>query len=117
MMGAKTIGCINHPGIEAVGRCRQCSKPVCKQCGVISTTGMYCSEVCRDKHEQFMKRAQALELDKRPKKNTLQTLRSVFGVLVILAVLLLAVGLVSTIFYIPNVSEFTVRVREMLGLI
>jgi hypothetical protein len=115
MTGAKTIGCINHPGIEAIGRCRQCSKPVCRECGVAGTKGIYCCEMCRDKHEQFMQRAQALELDKGYQRGFFFHFRQWLGALITIVVLLFAAGFVSSIIYIPFISDATMRVRTLLG--
>jgi hypothetical protein len=43
--------CLKHQNREAVGRCKLCLKPVCEECKVISTIGMFCSAECRDKSE------------------------------------------------------------------
>lgn len=61
MLDPTLSGCINHPGVEATTRCRQCGKPVCGTCTVVGPTGKFCSEVCREKHEQFVRRAQTME--------------------------------------------------------
>jgi hypothetical protein len=42
-------------------RCKQCGTPVCGTCNVSGPTGNFCSETCRAKHEQFIRRAQELE--------------------------------------------------------
>ena len=53
--------CTAHPGFEAVGRCKQCSKPYCSDCQVNGPTGMFCSEACKETHEAFVNRAQQLD--------------------------------------------------------
>lgn len=58
--GAKS-GCINHPAVEAVDRCKQCGKPFCDACRVKGPTGNFCSEACQGGHEQFTQRAQQLD--------------------------------------------------------
>lgn len=57
--------CINHPTIEAAGRCKQCGKPFCSACHVHGPTGNFCSEECRGKHEAFTKRAAELDAKRR----------------------------------------------------
>lgn len=59
-------GCINHPAIEAVGRCKQCGKPFCGACRIQGPTGNFCSDECKSKHETFMQRA--AQLDKMSKR-------------------------------------------------
>ncbi len=115
MMGAKTIGCVNHPGVEAIGRCRQCSKPVCKECGVTGAGGVYCSDVCRQKHEEFMQRARVLGLDTRSRKPIIVHLKKLLGGLITLAAILFALGFTATILYIPVLSDLTATVRQRLG--
>lgn len=58
-------GCLNHPAIEAVARCRQCGKPVCGKCVIKAQNGMFCCEECREKYTEFTQRAQ--KLDEREK--------------------------------------------------
>jgi len=43
--------CLNHQDREAIGRCKLCLKPICEECKVISTIGMFCSAECRNKAE------------------------------------------------------------------
>ena len=54
-------GCINHPSVEATGRCKQCGKPFCSTCHVPGPTGNFCSETCKASHENFTQRAQQLD--------------------------------------------------------
>lgn len=54
-------GCINHPAIEAVGRCKQCGKPFCSACRIQGPTGNFCSDTCKSMHERFTERAQQLD--------------------------------------------------------
>ena len=54
-------GCINHPTVEAISRCKQCGKPYCNTCRVQGPTGSFCSEACKSTHEQFTQRAQKLD--------------------------------------------------------
>ncbi len=116
MTGAKTIGCINHPGVDAVGRCRQCSKPVCKQCGIVSTNDLYCSEACREKYEQYMHRAQSRESEKEYKPGFFPQLRQLLGIVITFAVILFVLGCVASLTYIPLLTDVTTRIRSLLGI-
>jgi hypothetical protein len=53
--------CVNHPSIEATGRCKQCSRPFCSACAVQGATGQFCSNACKEKHESFVQRAAKLD--------------------------------------------------------
>lgn len=115
MMGAKTIGCINHPGVESIGRCRQCGKPVCRQCGVSGAKGIYCSDVCREKHEDFMQRAEGLGLERRCGPGIGLQIRRGLGMLITLAVVLFVLGVISSLTYIPLLTDLTARIVSLLG--
>ncbi len=108
-------GCINHPGVEAVARCRQCATPVCNACVVAGPTGRFCSFECREKHEKFVKDAQGCELGKRPRGGFSRTLRSLVSSAVVLAAVLLALGVVCTFFEVPVLSDLTRMVRGRVG--
>lgn len=115
MMGAKTIGCINHPGVEALGRCRQCGKPVCSQCGVTGSKGIYCCEVCRDKHEDFLQRAQGMDLEGPRGPGIGLRIRQAVGLVITLAAVLFVLGMISSLTYIPLLTDVTARIRSLLG--
>lgn len=61
-------GCINHPGVEAVIRCKQCGRPACSSCRVKGPTGDFCSEECKEKHQGFIQRAQHMDSMKKAKR-------------------------------------------------
>ncbi len=61
-------GCINHPGIEAVIRCKQCGRPACSTCRVKGPTGDFCSEECKEKHQSFIQKAQQVEAMKKVRR-------------------------------------------------
>ena len=61
MSSGTLSGCINHPSIEAVGRCKQCGKPFCGTCEILGPTGKFCSDACKQRHEVFVKRASKLD--------------------------------------------------------
>src|SRR5262245_6258361 len=53
--------CLNHPSVEATGRCKQCSKPFCDTCAVRGPTGNFCSAECKQRHEAYVQRAAKLD--------------------------------------------------------
>lgn len=92
-----TSGCINHPGIEAVARCKQCGKAVCGTCVVKGPTGKFCTPECKEQHEGYIQRAQ--ELDRMRKRPSLFVkLRGIIGTGIILVLVILAAGFVATYF-------------------
>ena len=114
MVSAGSSGCINHPGVEAAIRCKQCGRPVCGACIETGPTGRFCSTNCRDQHQAFIARAQQLE--GRSGTGLFTKLKSLLNWLIIAVVVLAVIGFVSTLFYIPVISDLTVRVRGFIGL-
>lgn len=115
-MGGLTSACLNHPGIEAVGRCKQCGKPFCAACKVAGPTGQFCSNECKQKHEAFVQRAQQLEARKAP-MNVMATVRKIVGKLVVLLILLVFLVVVGIVLPdIPILGNFAARVREYIGM-
>lgn len=113
MVDATRTWCIHHPNMEAVNRCKQCTTPTCHKCTVMGPTGKFCSENCRNTHEAFIRSAQALNTKTR--SAFFVKLRSRIGTLIVLAGMLFAAGVVGTVFYIPVLSELTLKVRGIIG--
>lgn len=42
--------CNQHPGVPATAVCHQCRKPVCSDCTIVGTGGMFCSQECALEH-------------------------------------------------------------------
>jgi len=61
MVSGTLSSCVNHPSIEATGRCKQCSKPFCDTCAVRGPTGIFCSQECKQRHEAYVQRAAKLD--------------------------------------------------------
>jgi len=113
MLDARLSGCINHPGIEAKGRCKQCGTPFCSTCEVKSAGGRFCSTVCRDKYEQFAARAR--QLDRHPPRGGILMRLRIF--LLKLAVLAVAIGAILfglAYFNLPGVGRIA---RALLDLV
>lgn len=113
MVDVTQSGCINHPGKEAVNRCKQCGAPTCHNCTVMGPTGKFCSENCRSIHEAFIRGAQTTA-SKAPSLFFVK-FRKFAGSILALAAVLLAAGVVGTVFYIPVLSDLTRMVRNLFG--
>lgn len=114
-LGGLSSTCLSHPGVEAVGRCKQCGKPFCNACKVLGPTGLFCSEACKSKHETFVQRAQQLE-SKKGSVSIMAKVRKLLGNVVAIIILLIIIGVVGTLFEIPVLSELVLRVRGIIGL-
>jgi hypothetical protein len=97
-------GCINHPAIEAVARCKQCMKPVCKTCIVDGPMGKYCSASCKEKHEMYVKKAQDAELTRRKPSHS-GKIKELIAKLIILLVVLAGLGAAAAYFDVPVVGD------------
>ena len=106
--------CINHPGIEAAGRCKQCGKPFCSACAVSGPTGKFCGDICKQKHEAFIQRAQQLDRAS-PGGGYFIKARRLAIKLVIWVVVILAVALVLTKFHLYEVPYLSPIIRSYTG--
>jgi len=106
-------GCVNHPGFEAVTRCKQCGKPICAKCIVSAPGGTFCSVLCREKYEEFVKRADLLERSKKGPKvsdGLRKVWRFMFRLVVWIVLLLaIAVGLSLVGVRVPVVADIVNR--------
>jgi hypothetical protein len=48
-----TLYCENHPNVETSLRCRNCNKPICAKCAVLTPTGYKCRECVRGQQKVF----------------------------------------------------------------
>ena len=104
--------CVNHSAVEAVARCKTCRKPVCATCVVGGATGQFCSEECKEKHEQFIQRAQQLERAPKPRPAWIHKSWIFFVRFVILAVIVIVAAVVADLFAdirVPFVSDILHR--------
>lgn len=114
MLDGRLSGCINHPGIEAVFRCKQCAKPVCRTCVVQGPRGHFCSQICADKFEAFAQRAEALDV-KQKGAGFFRLKRALFKLAVLTAVLA-GIGVAASRMNIPFLSDIVWQIRAMLGI-
>ena len=115
MLDARLSGCINHPGVEAVIRCKQCGTAVCGACVVATAAGRFCSETCSNKYMAFAQRAQDLE-PLRYGRSWLSSFRRGVVKLIILLVILAGLGFASLHFNIPVLAGLTQNVLHFFGI-
>ncbi|GMV99877.1 MAG: hypothetical protein AMXMBFR84_10160 [Candidatus Hydrogenedentota bacterium] len=107
--------CINHTGVEAVGRCKQCGKPFCNACKVMGPTGLFCSDDCKVKHENFVKKAAEYD-HKKGGIGLGHTIGKLIKYAVVLAILVAVATAAGTVFKVPVLSDFAAKVRDITGL-
>ena len=118
MAELKYGGCINHPGVEAVGRCKQCGKAACSTFAVKGPTGLFCSDECKEKHERFVNRAEYLE-SRQGGGGAFYKIKKLLISTAILVVLVAAASYVSYVLeldMIPVLPELGQKVAGMFGL-
>lgn len=113
MLDGTVSGCLNHPGVEAAFRCKQCMKPVCRSCVVSAPRGNFCSAACKEKFEAFADRAAAL--DTRIKGSGFAKLRQLAVKLILLVAFLAGSVWMFTTIEIPYVSDWAWKLRDLLG--
>jgi hypothetical protein len=113
MVEATRSACINHPGIEATHRCKQCGKPVCDTCVVLGPTGRFCSENCKTTHENFVQRARQLETKTRSGFG--MRLRNAFGFLIVAVVVTAVVLGIGFFFEVPVLRDIAARLLGLIG--
>jgi hypothetical protein len=106
--------CINHPSVEAVGRCKQCGKPFCSACAISGPTGKFCSDSCKEKHQAFIQRAQQLERSSVGAGFLLKVRRMVVKVAIWAAVILVVVFLLAK-FNVYDVPILAKLMRQYIG--
>ncbi len=114
MLDASQSGCINHPGMAATHRCKQCSTPMCDSCAVRGPTGVFCSAECKQRHESYMQRAQ--EMDGRARGTFFTKLKGAITWLIVASVACLSMAFVSTKINIPILSGIVQQLRNKFGI-
>lgn len=114
MLSGTQSGCINHPGVEAAARCKQCSRPICGACVVSGPTGIFCSAGCKEKHETFARRAQ--ELDDKARSSFFIKLKGLIVWLIVVVGVAFAIGFIGTAVNIPVLTPLVQQVRGIIGI-
>ena len=103
--------------LDVIGRCKQCGKPITLLNKVTGPTGHFCSAGCKEKHEEFTRRAHALDMQDRGRGRGLgRSLRRLLGKLIVLAVVLAALGAAAVYFEIPILNDAVQYVLRAIGL-
>ncbi len=113
-MALTQSACINHPGIEAVGRCKQCGRPFCNACKVQGPTGLFCSQPCKEKHETFVKRASQFDAPKGGTGIGVK-LRRVFNIVLVVAIIAIILGVLGSFVDVPVLTPLVFKVRGIIG--
>ncbi|MFP4502474.1 MAG: B-box zinc finger protein [Candidatus Hydrogenedentota bacterium] len=113
MVDATRSACINHPGVEATHRCKQCGRPVCDTCTIMGPTGRFCSENCRTTHEAFVQRARQLETKTRVGFGV--RLRNFLGSLIVVVIVAAVVLGIGHFFEVPVLRDIAARLLEFAG--
>lgn len=106
--------CIYHPGKPAVNQCKQCGATTCHTCTVTGPSGRFCSSECEAAHRARLRGASQQAIQRPP--TLLARIRKLARTLLVLAVLLIAAGLVGSVFNIPVLTPLTFAVRNFLGI-
>ncbi len=99
--------CINHPHVDATARCKQCGKPLCDDCKILGPTGYFCSDACKDQHQRFTERVEAMDRrEPAPGKWRLKLRKfMVKGAVLALALIVLALTAYVLGFDVPYMSR------------
>ncbi len=117
MLDGRLSSCINHPGISAAARCKQCGKPLCPACVISSPLGTFCSDSCREKFENFSRRVQEVEQkSSRGRWNVGVYARKILSFLLSLLVVFVLLGVLGTVFNIPVLSQWIYTIRGWIGI-
>jgi len=106
--------CVNHVHMEAVVRCKQCSRPICAACIIAGATGRFCSAACKEKHEAFTERAQ--KMDGKARSAFFVKLRALILTIIIFLAVAFAAGFLASTVEIPILTDLTWAVRDRLGI-
>jgi hypothetical protein len=102
--------CINHDYRDAVCRCRQCHKPLCGECQLITEEGIFCGEECYEKAKAFHTRVAKMEPQEKPKRRLPAGLgcflKLVIFVLVVAIILRFVLGIDSIDSFLELISRF-----------
>lgn len=102
--------CKFHPNKVAHVRCRTCHIPLCDDCKMVTDLGVFCSEECHEKAEEFQQTVRPdIPRIKRPSIFWL-----LFKVIVVLAILV-AIAVALDIFGILTLP-FVDTITALLGL-
>ncbi len=105
--------CINHPTREATTRCKACHKPLCDKCKLVTPEGVFCSEECHQRQQEFTKRAEQVPM---PKRNFFRAIMGwVKKMLFLLVILVIAYVVIILIYGSPE--GFFGQIRKLVNIL
>jgi hypothetical protein len=90
---------------EATLRCKMCHRPICKDCAITTSSGMFCSEECAQKMQAHIEKVK--EIDKEKPIIKQKRVPTIIKLLIILVILWLIAHLLGV-----NVIE---RLKELIA--
>jgi hypothetical protein len=106
--------CINHDYRDAVGRCRQCHKPLCGECQLVTEEGVFCGEECYEKAKAFHARVAAMGPQEKPKRRLPAGLGCFLKLTVFVLIVVLALRFFLRIDSIEGFLELISNLKEKL---
>ena len=96
--------CINHQDRPAPDRCKLCLKPICEECQVKASEGIFCSEDCKTKLQKqkanIVQTSIQAGVDKQ-KRESFGPLKSIMSFIMLLAGLGIA-GYIAWLYLLPE---------------
>jgi hypothetical protein len=93
--------------VDTIGRCKQCNGRITRDNRVRGPHGLYCSEACKEMHEEFLERVEEVDADKGVKFSRFGLFfRRLIGKLIVLAILAVFLCALAYFIEIPYLSEF-----------
>ena len=93
--------CFNHTERPAVGRCRQCHRPLCDECAKGFPEGRFCSFACVEKHKDFAKR----NVPAQPKTPSKLLTKFIFLLIILAAVVFVGAKVLKVAFFISILDK------------
>ena len=106
--------------MDVIAHCKQCGGPITSHTKVLGPTGVFCSEVCREKHENFVQRAAALESPERKRSTGYITWLRIRGTVARIVAILVLIVFMAAVFTeavnVPVLTPFFTALRRLVGL-
>ncbi|MCP4642758.1 MAG: hypothetical protein GY851_20090 [bacterium] len=102
--------------MDAIGRCKQCGAPYTEFNKVIGPTGRFCSDACREQHEEFTRRAQVMDTGRQANTPALFLLKRFVSKVIVVLILLAFVAFAAMVFDIPVLSDLVERVGVLRSI-
>lgn len=81
--------CFFHTGRPAVTRCKQCGRPLCSECRIINTDGIFCSAECAERFSVFARRAEELEAKRSKSRSVPGAIKFIIFLIILLVIYLI----------------------------